>query len=119
MNIKELEALTLEEKDRSELIQINHLENQNDRTLLYGFDCDRNTWHTYIKDGEIHKVVYGYEESPKKREVYSNYEYVPNKRLYPECCDFEFCKLLKLKDVILPFTSFQERYVKQYYGKVL
>lgn len=29
-----------------------------DRTLLYGYDCDRATWHIYQKDGELHRAVY-------------------------------------------------------------
>ena len=27
-----------------------------DRTLLYGYTCDRKTFHVYLKDKEIHTV---------------------------------------------------------------
>ena len=41
-------------------------------------------------------------------EVKSNRDYVPDKRLYPEKCDYHFCKLLKEKGIDLPFTTFSE-----------
>lgn len=74
----------------------------NDRTLLYGYTCDRKTFHVYLKDKEIHTVFYdiSYEEKDpnpiKMAEVHvmSNRDYIPDKRLYPEACDYQFCKLL-------------------------
>ena len=119
MNVYELQALGLQDEDKNTLITIDYLDDQSERTLLYGYDCDRNTWHTYIKDGEIKTVIYGFNEQPYERFVEYNHHYVPNKRLYPSACDYEFCKLLKLKGVSLPFTTFEERTHKQYYGEVL
>jgi len=40
-----------------------------------------------------------------------NRVYVPSKRVYPESCDFEFCKLLQQHGVVIPFTTWSpERY---------
>ena len=119
MNIYEIQSLSIIDGKVNELITIEHMDNQSERTLLYGYDCNRNTWHTYIKDGEIKTIKYNYEELPTELLVNSNAHYIPNKRLYPSACDYEFCKLLKLKGVYLPFTGFEEREVKQYYGKII
>ena len=86
------------------------------KTLLYGYTCERETFHVYIKNEEIHTVIYNTEYSrgkatPKNmREltIKSNHDYVPDKRLYPERCDYNFCKLLKEKGVYLPFTTWSE-----------
>ena len=88
-------------------------------TLLYGYDCDRNTWHVFNDHfGLIYLYVYkhtmrdGYIDI-KKIEVSSDglvslEELVPNKRLYPQYCDFKFCSHLKSKGVNLPFTVWSE-----------
>ena len=64
------------------------LSNQEDRTLIWGYTTDRRSWHVYLKDGEIHSYVYGVHngDSFTKLSVSSNEGYIPNKRLYPECC---------------------------------
>ena len=86
------------------------------RTLLYGYTCERETFHVYLKDKQIYTVIYNVEysngkptpKSMRQINVKSNRDYVPDKRLYPERCDYHFCKLLKEKGVDLPFTTFSE-----------
>ena len=99
-----------------------HFNNMNARTLLYGYNTDRSTLHIYLCErGFIHIHHYTLEHT-----IYYNYTaapdidlLIPNKRLYPECCDFEICKRLKKWGYNLPFTKFNnEREVKQFYGKV-
>lgn len=114
------------QQERMRVIDGSMLKNQKDRTLLYGYTCDRLTWHVYIKDGIIHKVKYGNSwdsdeyMSVTEFSVTENEQYVPDKRLYPECCDFEFCGLLKKKGICLPFTIFNEdKEEKQFYGEIL
>ena len=61
-----------------------------DRTLLYGYTCDRKTFHVYLKDKEIHTVLYDISYDGKipkpinmtEVHVMSNRDYVPDKRLY-------------------------------------
>lgn len=95
--------------------------NKNNRTLLYGYTCDRDTWHVYLKDCEIHAVVYNGREDDSELYrivVVSNSDYIPNKRLYPARCDFEFCKLLKERGVDFTFTAWEEVSEKKiYYGR--
>ena len=99
-----------------------------DRTLLYGYTCERNTFHVYIKDKQIHTVIYDMDYSqnisrPKNmREVVVklNTDYIPDKRLYPERCDYVFCKMLKEKGISLPFTIWHDDIEeKTFYGFIL
>lgn len=100
------------------------------RTLLYGYTCERETFHVYIKDQKIYTVVYKTEYSwgapmPKNMrqiEVTSNRDFVPDKRLYPERCDYHFCRALKERGIDLPFTHWGEEIEpneKGYYGFTL
>lgn len=119
MNINELEKLKKVEEKKA-LVTAKDLENQENRTLLYGYDCERDTWHTYLKDGEIITVIYPHKSNVRRFDVQENEHFVPNKRLYPESCDYEFCKLLKESGVYLPFTTYDENVEKvTFYGKVL
>lgn len=103
------------------------------RTLLYGYDCDRNTHHLYSdEDGNVILHVYsttfgagaGDEEYHTKELInFSEAGIVdlevllPNKRLYPQYCDFDTCVTLKSKGVDLPFTVYAEqRKDGPYYG---
>src|SRR5687768_1965196 len=80
------------------------------KTLLYGYDTDRYTWHTYQDEqGHLSRVVYNHNGDLLNRihgfQLCVDF-LVPNKRLYPEACDFEFCKELKSLGIGLPFTTF-------------
>lgn len=127
MTLKELEFLNSVDK-ANELIGVSDLLNNKNRTLLYGYTCSRETFHVYLKNNEIHTVMYNndysgnYTKPKDMRElaIKSNYDYVPDKRLYPETCDYEFCKLLKEKGINLPFTGFnEERSTQNFYGFTL
>lgn len=69
-----------------------------DRTLLFGYDCDRNTHHVYLRDGHIHLVRYTGGYPGRQANVIEHHSWkkapvtllVPNKRLYPESCDYDF-----------------------------
>lgn len=92
------------------------------RTLLYGYDCDRNTCHVYLPDGWDEIVSVRYDASgtildtfrfifadPEKSSIVSASNLIPNKRLYPEACDFDLCCLLAEYGYRLPFTAYTER----------
>lgn len=52
--------------------------------------------------------------------VNSNADYLPDKRLYPEACDFRFCEMLKKLGYELRFASWNdERPVSKFYGFTL
>lgn len=120
MKREELEKLKTEEKANI-IITSDDLINQEDRTLLYGYTCERYTWHVYLMGGEIFTVVYDYGQEPREVAVSTNHDYVPDKRLHPERCDYEFCKLLKKMGVHLPFTTYSDYTFddEQYYGEIL
>jgi hypothetical protein len=93
-------------------------DDRNSKTLLYGYDCDRNTWHVFQNHhGLVFLHVYKNNLSSYETRqaidvsgdgVADLQELVPNKRLYPEYCDFQFCAYMKEKGVHLPFTVWSE-----------
>jgi hypothetical protein len=103
--------------------------NYDDRTLLYGYDVDRATWHLYVEDGEVLLHRYRMEASILRinfrHAVFPEGEIerlvVPNKRLYPERCDFEFCQWARqMKHWHLPFTKWDETFAHNgctYFGE--
>lgn len=87
---------------------------QADQTLLYGYDVDRLTWHVYQKGGLLHRAIYrdSTPESTREPEAFDEGEQldaenlVPNKRLYPEACNLEFCLKLRALEIYLSFTTY-------------
>lgn len=97
---------------------------QDPRTLIWGYDTDRNSFHVYLgADNLLHIVRYSFEGfllEHLTEEDADLSDYVPNKRVYPDACDFEFCQLLKSVEVDIPFTSFSpNREPAAYHGKML
>ena len=80
-----------------------------DRTLLYGYDTARNTWHVYIKNGEIHRVIsmMGGPIGHLSRVEWNPADLVPNKRVYPERTDYEFARLCNQTDNPVCFTRYK------------
>lgn len=124
MTLKEFEELK-EYKPKPEVIlNAYHLSHQEDRTLLFGYTSGRNTWHVYIKDCTIHTISYNYDLSEvTKIGIKKNSDYIPDKRLYPLCCDFEFCKKLLDMGIHLPFLALEGSVLRErsytYYGHTL
>lgn len=94
------------------------LKNQKPRTLIYGYNIERETFHVFLDERGYIRIYY-YDHNNKilsnynEIDEYSNFHYVPNKRVYPESCDFEFCTLLCQHGVDIPFTAFDSiRYDK-------
>lgn len=81
-----------------------------DRTLIYGYDVNRLTFHLYLQTGTIHRIIY----NGSTNAIYEDFDYgefyladcLPNKRVYPEACDFGFCQLLKKAGFTTPFTTY-------------
>lgn len=108
MNKEEFEGLTKLTVD-SISISAAELKNQTDRTLLYGYDFDRNTVHVYLQGGLIHYYKpHTYASEPplhEAKEKWDAEEVVPVKRTYPDLCDAEFCTLLRSKGISPNFTT--------------
>jgi hypothetical protein len=99
------------------VVGVEQLVDRTPRTLLYGYTAERHTWHVYLdEDGQIHRVMYDHDDevlmhtSGPTGYCSENVHYIPNKRLYPESCDFEFCQLLTKTGERLPFTTFDAAY---------
>lgn len=97
-----------------------------DRTLLYGYDVDRRTHHLYQVDGILHLVVYTDSQSGGDLVRYETGRELPlegvapNKRLYPEACDFAFCRRLRQAGAHLPFTTYDpSRADKPFHGLLI
>jgi hypothetical protein len=82
------------------------------RTLLFGYDCDRRTYHVFQHDYELHLVIYTPGEAGpniiehKHDLTLAVNDIIPNKRIYPALSDFGFCQALMNMGVSIPFTSF-------------
>lgn len=89
-----------------------------ERTLAYGYTCDRETWHAYVKGSELHVVVYrnNYNDQTKPPAIVS-YTHGrelpietlrPDKRVYPHATDVAFAHLMRNRQMPLPFARFDE-----------
>lgn len=95
------------------LFTASELVGQKPRTLIYGYNVDRETWHVYWDGEEIIRHIY----IPNKtilREAHSPglesgvwdiLDLVPNKRVYWEASDGWFCRQLILRGAYISFTS--------------
>lgn len=113
MNREQYQDLTRVCTQREPRVSGSDLNDQQDRTLLYGYTTDRNTHHVYLKDGTLHLLVYRYGTHEKivlRHEAgeLPMHSLVPNKRLYPEKCDHAFCSFLQDEGIYLPFTTFSD-----------
>ncbi|WP_439681525.1 hypothetical protein [Embleya sp. MST-111070] len=88
-----------------------------ERTLAYGYTLDGYTWHCYLRDGQIHVLVYNEITaalvSHEARPTWNVIDLAPDKRVYPESVDAEFARALLHRGQELPFTRFNEdRYAR-------
>jgi hypothetical protein len=96
------------------------MSDKTDRTLIWGYTLNRDSFHVYLKNRNIYKVIYEYRQEPEQYPINSVYDVLPNKRAYPEACDFEFCRFIKSLGVEISFTTFDDkREVKKYHGEIL
>lgn len=79
-----------------------------DRTLLYGYTVDRDTWHVYLQDGLIHLLVYTGNTmlSHRSAGTWDAEDLVPNKRVYPESTDEAFAWTLHHLWIDVPYLPF-------------
>lgn len=121
MNRTEFEIFCNPPVKENKQVFAGQLANKTPRTLLYGYDCDRNTLHVYFDGTRFVTLWY----TPRLF-IYADFGdvlllestiVIPNKRLYPETCDFELCKLIRDQGVHLPFTTYNsDREGRQFYG---
>jgi hypothetical protein len=122
MNTSQYELLQNAIKPEPQLATARCLYNQTPRTLVFGYTTAKDTFHVYLDAGAIHKVVYSHKrellEYKSQAEGLLFTECVPDKALYPESCDFEFCAELKRRDVHMHFTGWNDsREGSAFYGR--
>lgn len=104
-------------------IRVDELDRQDqDRTLLWGYTIERDSFHVYLKDKLIHIVTYDDKDRILKAE--SGFEVPvqavkPSKRAYPDGCDEQFCRLLIEKKQPISYTVFNERQAFQFHGALI
>lgn len=123
MNFEQMEQLRKLKPVETHL-QVDDISAPNDRTLLYGYTCVRDTFHVYYRNGLLERVIYDY-----NRRILSHIQssvslpmadLIPDKRLYPETCDFVACSILAKHGFSLPFTTYNhQREPRQFYGQVV
>lgn len=116
----EYEALNAPEPTAAVVNLVAPLQNRRDRTLIWGYTTARDSFHVYLQDETIFRIVYGRDWAEAIRgQHFLPSRLVPNKRVYPEASDFEFCKLLMSHGVEIPFTTFNaDRPAKTFHGKL-
>ena len=129
MKKEEYEKLFKSNVDTSVYIKVSDLKNKEDRTLIFGYDVDRNSFHVYFLNGKFNIIIYSLHKliyySCSLEKVDSE-KCIPNKRIYPESCDYEFVNLLIEKGFgdslcVLPFDEKRAKKLenKRFHGKVI
>lgn len=91
-------------------------------TLLWGYTVERFSFHVYLKDNKLHRLIYSKSDnkvvdyicgdSLKAEDLY------PDKRTYPEATSFDFMIALYKAGQEPSITRFdKEREEAQWYGK--
>lgn len=108
-------------------VRVSDLSDNSNRTLFWGYTAERESFHVYLYNGYMELIIYNhaYEVTTYmgRREGIAADELVPNKRLYPEACDYEFARLViarkTIKGIGLPFTTYNHNRLPQpYYGAI-
>ena len=99
-------------KQRS-VIKAVELEDQEPRVLIYGYQLNRDTFCLELieKDGVpfFRRKVTKYPGEIVSDVILSHLQpehCIPDKRAYPEQCDFKFSLLLQQQGIEIPFTVF-------------
>ncbi|MFB8290205.1 hypothetical protein [Kitasatospora purpeofusca] len=83
-----------------------------DRTVLFGFTCERLSWHVYLADGQIHLATYDSQTAQvtvhQRREYWPAAELIPDKRVYPESTDWRFAQLMVARAIAVPYRNWDE-----------
>ena len=120
MNLREFENL---KKVEEEQISVLDLVDRQNRTLIYGYTVDRYDFHLYLYDDSFFLLIYSGNNIIKKEmyiDTINDEDCIPDKRVYPEQSDYEFCELLIRNGNHIPFTTFNENIeLKKFYGKKL
>lgn len=111
MNKEQLEYLKEKMLARNKPISISDLYNtETDRILLYGYTVERDTCILSLEGGEFCWTVFNSTRNVLTFErlgkvIEDPQAYVPDKRTYPETCDYVYCYALVSKGYNPNFTT--------------
>ena len=96
----------MQKKYYDKLMQNSTLESRyNHEILLLGFDNDtKEEYFVFLKDHRIYAF-----RGTKPVKIKHNFQFVQNVTLYPEACDFTFCRLLICHQITLPFLPWNAK----------
>lgn len=126
--MNQTQFLSLPKFSSRQTIRVEELEDQSDRTLVYGYDSARSNFHVFLKAGKFYRMVYSNRIEQDKMilgvDEVSPEDCLPDKRVYPESCDFEFCTILISRGHRPPFTQWDENRRKKventkYHGAIV
>lgn len=113
MTKNEYTALLQIKTKTSSCITADDLNDKTDRTLLFGRTTENTVFHVYLKNNHIHVLTYAPKwlhnacEAQDVNEItpINDNDYIPSFKVYPDRSDFEFCKLLKSRNVEIPMFA--------------
>lgn len=83
---------------------------QSNRTMLMGTDEERNIWHTYLRDGHLHCLIYtvgnAFLKYFSESDTTAPRDFIPPRSCYPETCDFVLCDTLRKDGINITFSRF-------------
>lgn len=120
------------------VFDVKMLKNPTPRTLLFGYDVDRNTIHVYLDEcGHIHYLKYNYITPPNSGEdatglikpVFKGIAIehqsgsrlnaqllIPNKRAFPCATDVEFTEIMGSLGLRITFTNNRDKQMQPFEG---
>lgn len=122
MNIEQYESLRQRPGESEAVIRHDDFTDSvpAEQTLLWGYTCDRNSFHVYKSQGELHRVVYNFSkevlEYDHGKELPARILH-PDKRVYPEATCYEFIEALRAVGEQPSLTTFnKDRERSLWYG---
>ena len=124
MDMRQFEALEAYESPEPRpfgILAPDFTSDASDRTLLWGYGASlhgHRGHHVFLKDGKVHMLKEGGPEDARVVTAFDAFaDLLPSKRLYPEACDYDFCRFLKERGLTLRFATWDdERTPKTWHG---
>jgi hypothetical protein len=99
----------IKDRDQEPLVYVSDFDGP-DRTLLFGYTCDRTTFHVYLRDGLIWRLEYHATSlmplHHASADSFRAVDLVPNKRVYAEATDFQMAQRLQALGVPVAYREF-------------
>lgn len=83
-------------------------------TQLYGYTCERRTFHVYVMGGHLHRFLYrqtGGTVTDTEYDCARSFPpdfLVPDKRVYPERTSLVMARLLRQSGIDVPYTTYDD-----------